>query len=282
MIWQRNRVTWFDTLRRFIGRDGAWALTLVVCCSLLGCATPTPNPARTQPFSFEQDTFAFANELAWEYQFDPETGEVSHSPRVPSPEYYHHCFVVARSARQFFAHARFDPMLPRVDPEIYRELIHRVVSISPRRSLPVSRKIVIPGYADLREFSTDYESLLKEECGGAWQSYFQRGHWRMLLPFTTSHQARIARQMLESVKSPQPLVVHAVRFPSLAINHALVVYRAEETVPTIEFKVYDPNNPGKPVSLTYDRTAQQFSLAPNTYFKGGRANIYQVFHSWNY
>ena len=123
MIWQRNRVSWFDTLRRAIGRDGVRALTLLGCCSLLGCATPTPIPARARPFSFEQDTFAFANELAWEYQFDAETGEASHSPRVPSPEYHHHCFVVARSARQFFAHARFDPNLPRVAPEIYRELI---------------------------------------------------------------------------------------------------------------------------------------------------------------
>lgn len=52
-------------------------------------------------FEFARDSFAFANELVWEYRFDAVTGKTTFSQRVPPPNYAHRCFVLARSARQF-------------------------------------------------------------------------------------------------------------------------------------------------------------------------------------
>ena len=56
----------------------------------------------------------FAHELVWKYHFDPVTGAMTTFKADPPPTYYHRCFVMARSTRQFFYHARFEPELPPV------------------------------------------------------------------------------------------------------------------------------------------------------------------------
>lgn len=282
MIWERQSKCLPPLLVGFFLRRWPLRLAAFGVCLLAGCASPSFGPVRAEPFVFEKDTLAFANELAWEYHFDTETGQSHHSTRVPPPAYSHRCFVVARAVLQFFTHARFAPELAPPDSQTYRRLIQQVISTSPRRKLASPDKIVIPGYATLRDFSRDYESILKEECGGAWQSYFQRGHWRMLQPFPKSHQQRMAMHLLDSLEIPLPLVVHAVRFPSLAINHALVIYDAIETETEIQFAVYDPNSPKKPARLTFVRAANRFYFPANFYFKGGRTDIYRIYHSWNY
>jgi hypothetical protein len=254
------------------------ALSLLLC----GCATSRPIvPANSRAFEFQKDTFAYANELVWEYGFDA-NGKWKGHARQPKPDYTHHCFVVARAARQFFQFARFDPAQPEADAATYRRLIRGVMKQSARRDVPDSERIVIPGYADLREFSLAQELLLKAECGGAWQSYFQRGHWRMIFPFSREHQRKTAEALLAEVKQNRPPVVHVVRFPQLTINHALVLFDANETTREIQFTVYDPNKPEKPATLTYDRVKKTFFFPANDYFPGGRVDVYEIYRGWVY
>ncbi|MEO8425689.1 MAG: hypothetical protein ABI651_01120 [Verrucomicrobiota bacterium] len=261
--------------------NGACWLLLALIVS--GCATARhESAADRRPFVFQQDTLDYANQLVWEYHFDPATGQTSHSLREPPPTYSHHCFVVARSAKEFFEHARFDPNLPIADEPAYRQLIRRVVSQSPRRWSRADEKVVIPGYANLREFSAAQERLLQSECGGAWQSYFQRGHWRMIFPFARNHQARVARQLVEDLKDNRPPIVHIVCFPSLSINHAILLFDFCETDGEITFAAYDPNAPEQPTVLNYDRASRSFNFPRNAYFHGGRVDIYEVYHAWNY
>jgi hypothetical protein len=252
-----------------------------VALALSGCATSRPAAAGSRHFNFAQDTFAYANDLVWEYHFD-ERGKWVHQPREPKPDYTHHCFVVARAAKQFFAHARFDASQPISDENTYRRLIDRVVSRSPRRETPDERRVVIPGYANLREFSAAWTKLLQAECGGAWQSYFQRGHWRMIWPFSRCHQRKTARELLAGVKQNHPAVVHVVCFPSLRINHAVLLFDAAETETEIRFTAYDPNSPAKPVILAFDRATRSFSFPTNFYFPGGRVNVYRIYYNWRY
>ncbi len=249
-----------------------------------GCATSRFETAAgtDRRFQIQQDGFAFANELMWDYHFDPATDKVTHHRPAKSPTYTHHCFVVARSARQFFDHARFDPDLPVAEKETYRRLIRRVVSISARRILPEEERAIIPGYSNLFTFSQAQEQLLKAECGSAAQSYFQRGHWRMIFPLTRHHQEKMARQLMESLRQNRPPLVHLVRFPQLAINHAVLVCAAKESGQEIQFTTYDPNYPAQPVTLVYDRGTRRFKFPRNSYFKGGRVDVYEIYHAWNY
>jgi hypothetical protein len=256
-------------------------LLLLVFALAGGCATSSDH-SFSCPFKFGEDTFSYANELVWEYEFDDATGATTHRKRVPEATYKHHCFVVARAAKQFFQNVRFDPSQPKADEATYRKLVRKVISIAPRKVVPEDRKVVVPGYTNLFSFSEDWGHVLKAECGGAWRSYFQKGHWRIMFPLTRAHQNRMSRQLLDSLRENRPAVVHVVRFPKLTINHSLVVFDAKERDDVIEFAAYDPNHPEKTSTLTFDRSTRRFHLPRNPYFIGGRVDVYEIYHAWNY
>jgi hypothetical protein len=255
-------------------------LTLVAIVA--GCATnPRPHEASARRFDFRQDTFAYQNELVWEYYYDTNGVWTTHR-REPKPTYTLHCVVVARSARQFFDYVRFDATQPVADERTYRRLVRHAIQIDPRRNPDSADQVVIPGYHNLREFSKAHPQLLKDECGGAWQSYVQRGHWRMIFPFSRHQQSGVARQLLDELKTYHPPIVHLVRFPSLSINHAILIYEGQEAETKIRFSAYDPNQPAAPVTLTFDRTTNTFMLPANAYFPGGRVDVYEIYHRWDY
>jgi hypothetical protein len=256
-------------------------LFLCLCLLFSGCACPQRNLQAARPFNFKADTFAFSNQLRWVYEYDSE-GKWSTHTRYPKATYSQHCFVVARSARQFYENATFDPSRPVADDSTYRQLIRKVVSTNPRHPASAGRKIIIPGYANLHDFSAAHETLLKQECGGAWQSYVQRGHWRIILPFRRAQQARVAEDLIQHARKGDPVVVHIVRFPQLTINHAVVFFDATDKPDQIAFRIYDPNQPSEPRLITYDKAKRTFFFAPNDYFPGGRVDAYEVYNKWNY
>ena len=256
----------------------AWLCVL----GLSGCAmAPVLQPASDRPFQFPADSFAFSNDLVWDYHFDKETGAIRTVRRNPTPDYTHRCFVVTRSARQFFQFAKFDASRPPLSDEAYRRLIEAVIARDPSET-DSSGRVLIPGFADLRSFSTQREALLKKILGGAEISYLQRGNWRMVFPFWRGHQEETAQNLLAEVRVHRPPVVHLATFPRETINHAVLVYSAAENAKEIRFKVYDPNNKDQPTMLTYDRTAKTFYFPPNAYFMGGRVDVYEVYNSLVY
>lgn len=273
----------FDRLKSSPCKTGLHPAVIAILLALqcFGCATSHQLATPDHKFEFQNDTFAFPNELVWEYHYDTKGNWVSNR-RNPPAEYAQHCFVLARSTRQFFLNARFDPTLPKADEKTYRELVRKVATSNPRHALPADGKIVIPGYADLRDFSAAHEQLLKESCGGAWQSYFQRGHWRMIFPFSRRQQAQVADSLTNHLVSGDLLVVHVVRFPQLTINHAVVLFGFNAEGNKIAFQMYDPNHPSKPEALTYDRATRTFQMPANDYFPGGRVDVYEVYWKWNY
>lgn len=230
-------------------------------------------------FDFHRDTFAFRNELHWEYTVAPD-GATTTRWNDPKPAYAHHCFVVARSARQFLFHAQFRPELPRVGEAEYRKLIRAIVSRSARE--PGENKIEIPGFEGLRQFSQTHERALKEECGGSWQSYFLRSHWRMVFPVSRANQAAQSARLLQKLKLGEAPIVHVFRFPKVTINHALMVIGSNAHAEGVEFATYDPNLPEKPSALIYSERERTFLLPRNIYWAGGRVDLIEVFREFPY
>lgn len=259
---------------------GAKCLALIFFSLLAGgCASRCVRDANDRPFTFGRDTLAYRNDLLWEYVFDDVHGKQSHRPRDPKPDYTHHCFVVARSARQFYQYARFDPSLPIAEDAVYRKLINQVVSRDPMHCGERER-IVIPGFTNLFDFSVRRPKLLQEESGGAWRSYFQRGHWRIMLPFGRAGQATEAEWLMREIRNHRPPVVHLVRFPQLTINHAITLFDVKETETEIVFSAYDPYEAFHPVPLTFDRKTRTFRFPRNPYFIGGEVNVYEIYRTW--
>lgn len=235
-----------------------------------------------RPFDFARDTFAYRNELYWQYHHDPATGKTATRRNDPPPQYAHYCFVVARTARQFHYHARFDAALPVVDSGEYRRLIRRVAKRDPRRPGAPDQAVVIPGYDCLRRFSEAREQELKAECGGPWVSYFLRSHWRMVFPFSRAHQARMSRQLVERVRAGAVPIIHLVRFPQLTINHGIVLFDARESGADICLTAYDPNIPEHPVQITYRAASRTFDFPPSIYWGGGRVDVYEIYRGGLY
>src|SRR5436189_4844008 len=95
------------------------ALVLVLQAWLwAGCASTndTKSSGSARSFNFSTDTFSYANGLVWEYEFDA-NGKWTSRRREPRPSYSQHCFVVSRSACQFFENARFDTRLPKANAD---------------------------------------------------------------------------------------------------------------------------------------------------------------------
>jgi hypothetical protein len=238
-------------------------------------ATKTPRR-----FEFARDSFAFANELLWEYQFDPAAQKMNFRKREPKPDYALRCFVLTRVARQFLYHAQFDANQKIAGDEVYRQLIGEIISRNPRMPCEPENQIVIPGFASLREFSAAREKLLKAGCGGVWRSYFLRSHWRMIFPISRAHQKCTAENLLAAIQNNFSPIIHLVKFPALTINHGMILFDVAETEGGLEFSAYDPNDPEKPVGLKFDRAAKKFFLPANSYWAGGELNIIEIYRGW--
>jgi hypothetical protein len=231
-------------------------------------------------FDFTRDSFAFANELVWEYRTDAATGKRTFGQRHPKPEYAHRCFALARVARQFFYHARFMVDQPVATDQIYRQLVRAVIARHPRTSSKPRDQIIIPGFAGLRDFSQAQEKLLKIECGGAWRSYFLRSHWRMAFPFSRNHQARTAEGLVAALGKKNLPLLHLMDFPTVSINHCIVLFGVEDTGRGWEFESYDPNNFRTPERLAFDRASRTFILPANACWPGGALNVSHICRSW--
>ncbi len=225
------------------------------------------------------DVVAFRNETLWSYSRDPVTLQQVHQRRDPPPGYTLRCFVLARLVKLFHVHARFEPSSPPLGDGELRGRLRRLLKCDARAIGPDADRVVFPGFATLQALSVAKERFLKAEAGGAWRSYFQRGHWRMILPFTRSGQAMEATRLLTAVRENRAPVLHVLTFPTLTLNHAVVLISAAENPTRIEFRAYDPNEPEAVLDLVFDRIARSFTLPSTAYFVGGSVNAYEVYCS---
>jgi hypothetical protein len=233
--------------------------------------------AAGRAFDFYADSFSYPNELIWEYQYDPGTGKISTRKNDPPPRYAHHCFVVVRSARQFFLHGVFQPDRPATDTDGGQKIIRSITTRSASRPSAPAGRVPIPGFANLRQFSAAQPDLLRQNCGSAWQSYAQRGNWRMILPFTRSGQAGTAVELETALAAGRLPIIHVVTFPRLTINHVVLIFGVSATDAGLEFHCYDPNICEKPILLAYDRAGRTFIFPRTHYFPGGKVNVYEIY-----
>src|SRR5579871_3810787 len=117
-----------------------------------GCTTLDPSAGPGRPFNFQQDTFAYANELVFNYEDGAHVAETNSPARERS--YTRRCFIMAAGVVQFWKHARFEPGASPVSDE---ELAKRVREVRDTAvwwpSESPAKRIVFPGYTDLHELS---------------------------------------------------------------------------------------------------------------------------------
>jgi hypothetical protein len=260
----------------FIGISRLVALVSLVVVTAACASVPRTNGGaalgleetlRTPEFSFETDTFAFANLIG------------ARHPNAPDI-YAHYCFVLARGVRQFTQFARFEPALPKLDRGGYIDRVKRVVARPARAAaLPLDDRVVIPGYANLREFSRDEESAVKEGLGGRFWTWVHWTNWRVMLRVDGEHQEKVVHEIMDGLREGRLVQLLVTNWPKPELNHTVVVYESRPVAGGIEFLVWDPNNPDGPGIMTWDSSARTF-WATNMYdTEPGPIRAFRMYYS---
>jgi len=206
-------------------------------------ARPHPGPALT----FGADTFAFRNDSRIHHRGKPDL-------------YANYCFVMARAIIQFHRFARFAPAAPKLPAESYTERVKEVTAFTPwHDSIPPESRIVIPGYASLYELSADQEVAVKAGLPDRFWTLVHWTNWRVVFPFTGEHQERVASETLSELHAGRLVQWLVTNFPTWELNHTVVAYdyRIGENG-SVEFLVYDPNDPYVPGVISFDRSERRF------------------------
>jgi hypothetical protein len=87
----------------------------------------------------------------------------------------------------------------------------------------------------------------------------------------------MAQQLTQSLVERAAPIVHLYRFPRITINHGIVLFGATESDGNIEFEVYDPNLPDRPLKLIYQRAERTFFFPRTHYWSGGALNVYEMY-----
>ena len=259
------------------------ALKRIACAGLIlllafpfAHAYEPPAAPAPRPFNYATDSFAFANETVWNY--------VNGSVQDPSTStdrkrnYTRRCFVVTRAAVQFWKFASFNPSAPALSPT---QLIGRIREVTARSvwlpALPRDQRIVFPGYTNLRALSAANAGVFQANIGLGWPVYFRTGNAPIAMPLSPGTEANLNDEIFHDLGLNYPTIVWLYRFPSLAINHVVVVLSVRRDGTHYHYLVYDPNYTDGPKKLDYNATTQQFTYQPTFYFKGGDVDARAIY-----
>jgi hypothetical protein len=243
----------------------AFALLLVLP---LGTRAYEPATVRAPaPLKYPDDTFEFKNETVWNYvggSVQPDTD------KAHVREYTRRCFVLSRAVVQFWKFARFDPSHPPLDAEALANRIRQVTERSVwLPSLAPQDRIVIPGYHNLREASDKMRYVFEANIGRGWPIYFRPGNGVIALWVTRALEDRLNGEIYHDLQMNTPTILWVYRFPSLKMNHVVVVYSGTHDAAGYHYHVYDPNYRDRFSHLDYDPGTRTFAFQKVYFFKGG-------------
>jgi len=254
---------------------------LCLCCGILliGWAC---SAIAAPDFQFNRDTLAFTNMTVFDYH----EGKVAHlghssSERQRTPRYTRRCFVMSRTVVQFRKFARFEPNRKPLDDI---ELAHRVRQVTrhPPYEQPVAadQRVVFPGYKNLRELSVKRGWVLQKNIGLGWPTYLRIGNYRMFYNHSKKYQAETHERLNASLAQGQLFIAYLSDFPTLHINHAVLVYDrkpASRTDNADRYNCYDPNHPDGPRELVWFPDKNVFNFEKDQEFVGGFTRVFQVY-----
>ncbi|HEY0256359.1 MAG TPA: hypothetical protein VGC39_02865 [Candidatus Methylacidiphilales bacterium] len=241
------------------------ALLLVLPLSARAYEPPAvPAPA---PLKYPDDTFEFKNETVWNYvggSVEPDTDNAH------VREYTRRCFVLSRAVVQFWKFARFDPTLPPLDADGLAQRIRQVTERSVwLPALAPQDRIVIPGYPNLREASAKMRYVFEANIGRGWPIYFRPGNGVIAMWVTRALEDRLNDEIYHDLQMNTPTILWVYRFPSLKMNHVVVVYSGTHDAAGYHYHVYDPNYRDRFSHLEYDPATRTFAFQKVYFFKGG-------------
>jgi hypothetical protein len=247
---------------------------------ILVAATVPVRAANT--FRFDRDTPGFANSTVFDYhQGVARLRRSSGVEKERTPRYTRRCFVMCRTTVQFQKFAKFDPKGQPLDDKLLAERIRSVTRHPAWRSpLPDSQRVVFAGYRNLRELSHERGWILQKNIGLGWPTYVRIGNYRMVYNHGRTYQQKMHDHLNAALDRNELFVAFLSDFPTLHINHAVLVYGRKGSSPNKgleRYNCYDPNHPDGPRELTWFPQKREFNFEKDEEFVGGFARVFQVY-----
>jgi hypothetical protein len=232
-------------------------------------------------FSYYRDTLTFANTTVFAYEQGKIVSHHNFFERKKPDRYTRRCFVMTRTVEQFYKFARFDPSSPRLDEgELHKRL--RAVTRKPpwHDPLPPEKRIVFPGYRNLREMSQAQTRLMQRNIGLGWVAYLRPGNVRMFYLHNRTYQEKTHQALEQTLARGEFFIAYLSDFPILHINHSVLVYTHDgerSADGTDHYLVYDPNHPEAPRHLKWLPAKREFNYQKDREFAGGFTRVFQVY-----
>lgn len=237
------------------------AAGLLFSLGLTGCAVFQPAvkniPPGPRTFDFATDTLALPT---------PEPKPVQEPEPLSAPGLRGH--VDAGIARQFFLHARFEPVLPPPATERRIALVRAVLKRDPNQRSAEDQRVVIPGYENLREFSRLQGHLLRAESWlvrpcEAWTPVEVKAFGGR-----DSQKSAAANELAAMMAVNRPALVRLYRHRVLKYDRSLLLFSAQDQDGEVRFQAYDPASPAQPVQLSFNRAGRTFTLSDDPVASG--------------
>ena len=261
-----------------MGRQGCrfyWTLATILFARNIALAGPASD------FRFKQDTLAFANSTVFGYAQGKIVSSSNPANKEKAQRYTRRCFVMSRTVLQFHKFARFDSNAAPLNDEQLAQRIRAVTSREPwHEPLPAGQRIVFPGYRNLREMSRKREIVVQRNIGLGWPTYCRVGNFRMVFLLDHGYQETTHQAVERAMARNDFFVAFLSDFPTLHINHSVLVYahkakRARDG--TDRYLVYDPNHPDGPRELKWLPAKREFDFQKDEEFVGGFTRVFQVY-----
>jgi hypothetical protein len=256
---------------------GGRAALRLGCAIFLGGLVASSTAAAD--FQFKRDTLAFENSTVFEYHEG--VASLRRGEKEKSPRYTRRCFTMCRTVLQFQKFARFDP---RGTPLNDKDLAERVRQVAKnpawRDPMPADQRIVIPGYSNLRQLSEKRGWVLQKNIGLGWPTYVRIGNYRMFYKHDREYQSKMRDQLNATLDRHELFVAYLSDFPTLHINHAVLVYERKPSRSkdnTERYNCYDPNHADGPRELVWSKDKKEFSFEKDQEFVGGFARVFRVY-----
>src|SRR6266480_2330930 len=247
------------------------------CVAAIFLAVSTAEAGSAAGFNFQRDTLAFANTTVFEYH----NGEVVSRWSRKSDRYTRRCFVMTRTAEQFYKFARFEPNAPQLDENELHKRIRAVTRKQPWHDpLPQEKRIVFSGYHNVREMSQAHTRLMQRNIGLGWVAYLRPGNGRMFYLHDRGYQEKTHRLLEDALARGEFFIAYLSDFPILHINHSVLVYKHDQprSAEGIDhYRVYDPNHPEAPRHLEWLPAKREINYQKDREFAGGFTRVFQVY-----
>jgi hypothetical protein len=165
---------------------------------------------------------------------------------------------------QFQRFARFEPSAPRLAAAEYTALVQRITRRAPWRApLPVSERVVVPGFGSLHELTREAEAAVKAGLPRRFWTLVHWTNWRIIFPLPRAQQERVAAEIIAELQAGRPAQLLITDFPRIRCNHSVLAFDFRASDPdAVDFSVYDPNDPTVPGVIRFDRLERRYRPAP--------------------